>query len=220
MFSATMQPAVEQLAKQFMHVPVVITVGDMQGSRNKRITQKVCFLGGEGAKLRTLLDEMKRASPLTIIFVNIKKNCDVVARALEREGFPVTVLHGGRTQEQREAALNSFREGWSSVLVATDVAGRGLDIKGVNTVINYDMPESIDRYCHRIGRTGRAGNTGASISLITDADAALFYDLKQYLESTGSDVPRELATHPAAESRQAGSSSSSSSSSSSTIFAQ
>jgi len=84
------------------------------------------------------------------------------------------------------------------VLVATDVAGRGLDIPDVTHVINYDMPDKIDKYCHRIGRTGRAGREGVATSFITDHDEGVFYDLKQYLESTESAVPQQLARHPAA----------------------
>ena len=109
------------------------------------------------------------------------------------------VLHGGRSQDQREETLEQFRQGDIRILVATDVAGRGLDIADVTHVINYDVPAKIDNYCHRIGRTGRAGKFGIAISFITDADTEIMYSLKEYLESTNSVVPQQLARHPSAQ---------------------
>lgn len=106
---------------------------------------------------------------------------------------------GGKTQEQRESALEAFRGGEYQVLVATDVAARGLDIPDVTHVVNYDMPQKIDSYCHRIGRTGRAGKEGIATTLLTDNDAEVMYDLKAYLESTDMAVPTQLAKHPAAQ---------------------
>lgn len=106
---------------------------------------------------------------------------------------------GGKTQDQREAALESFRNGEFQVLVATDVAARGLDIPDVTHVINYDMPNKIENYCHRIGRTGRAGKEGLATTLLTDNDSDVMYDLKAYLESTDMPVPTQLAKHPAAQ---------------------
>ena len=103
---------------------------------------------------------------------------------------------GGKTQDQREAALESFRNGEFQVLVATDVAARGLDIPDVTHVINYDMPNKIENYCHRIGRTGRAGKEGLATTLLTDNDSDVMYDLKAYLESTDMPVPTQLAMWP------------------------
>eukprot|EP00957_Ditylum_brightwellii_P050841 3855389-Ditylum_brightwellii.AAC.1 len=117
---------------------------------------------------------------------------------VEKNGRRCVVLHGGKTQEQREENLDSFRRG-GVVLVATDVAGRGLDIPDVSHIINFDVPSrSIDNYCHRIGRTGRAGKEGHATSFITDADEGIMAPLKAYLESTGMPVPDRLARHPAA----------------------
>lgn len=107
-------------------------------------------------------------------------------------------ISGGKTQDSREQSLESFRSGEFKVLVATDVAGRGLDIPDVTHVVNYDMPDKIDKYCHRIGRTGRAGKEGVATTFVTEHDEGVFYDLKQYLESTESHVPPQLAKHPAA----------------------
>lgn len=101
-------------------------------------------------------------------------------------------------------ALASFKAGEAEVLVATDVAGRGLDIPDVAQVINYDMPSDIDRYTHRIGRTGRAGKTGNAVTFLTDDDSGVFVDLKAYLEATGQAVPPDLAGKAAAAGRAAG----------------
>jgi len=134
-----------------------------------------------------------------ICFVNIKKTCDVVARNLSKNGFKCTVLHGGKKQDEREHALETFKNGTAMILVATDVAGRGIDVKDVTLVLNYDMPDKIDKYCHRIGRTGRAGKTGVATTLLTEYDEEVFWDLKNYLLSTESQIPKELAMHQAAK---------------------
>ena len=97
---------------------------------------------------------------LTLVFVETKRSADAIEDFLYREGLPATSIHGDRSQREREAALASFKNGRTPVLVATDVAARGLDIDNVVHVINYDMPTDIDNYVHRIGRTGRAGNKG------------------------------------------------------------
>ena len=97
---------------------------------------------------------------------------------LEKMGYNAATLHGGKGQEQREHALTGLKEGAKDILVATDVAGRGIDIKDVSLVINYDMAKSIDAYTHRIGRTGRAGKSGKAITFLTQDDSHLFYDLK------------------------------------------
>ena len=100
----------------------------------------------------------------TLVFVETKKNADFLAAFLSGEGFPTTSIHGDRLQREREEALSDFKTGKMPVMVATAVAARGLDIKGVAHVINYDMPKSIDEYVHRIGRTGRVGNKGKATS--------------------------------------------------------
>ena len=107
------------------------------------------------------------------------------------------VLHGGKAQDIREENLALFKSG-GVVLVATDVAGRGIDVEGVAHVVNYDLPLKIDAYTHRIGRTGRAGKSGKATSFVTDGDEDIMEDLVKYLRSTGSAVPEKLARHPKA----------------------
>jgi len=105
---------------------------------------------------------------------------------LYNKGFPATSIHGDRSQREREMALESFRSGRTPILVATDVAARGLDIASVAHVINYDLPNDIDDYVHRIGRTGRAGNTGIATAFYNDKNRNICRDLVQLLEESGS----------------------------------
>ena len=200
MFSATMPSEVERIAKQYLRHPVIVSVGDQDSGKNARITQRILYLSSPGQKENTLRDLLRRSHPSEkiIVFVNEKKHAEGVGRTVENAGRKCVVLHGGKTQDQREENLATFRRG-GVVMVATDVAGRGLDIPDVQQVINYDLPtRSIDNYCHRIGRTGRAGKEGLATSFITDEDESIMAPLKQYLESTGSQIPDKLARHPAA----------------------
>lgn len=138
--------------------------------------------------------------PPIIIFANSKKGCDVLAKSLEKMGYNAVTLHGGKSQDMREAALAQLKAGSKDILVATDVAGRGIDIKDVSYVFNYDMAKTVEQYTHRVGRTGRAGKTGIAITLLTEEDSETFYELKKCLEDSKlSSVPLELARHPAAQ---------------------
>jgi ATP-dependent RNA helicase DDX23/PRP28 len=202
MFSATVTPEVEKVARDYLRHPAFISIGDQDSSKNARIVQRIIFLSSPAQKESALRDILARPpSPQDkiIVFVNEKKHADVVGRMVERMGRRCVVLHGGKSQDQREENLAQFREG-GVVLVATDVASRGLDIPSVTHVINFDLPtRSIDTYSHRIGRTGRAGKEGLATSFITDEDQSIMSALKQYLESTGNEVPQRLARHPAAQ---------------------
>ncbi|KAL9965997.1 hypothetical protein ACROYT_G024002 [Oculina patagonica] len=199
MFTATMPPQVERLARNYLRRPAVVYIGSI-GRPVERVEQKV-YLLKEGAKRKKLLEILNGGiDPPIMIFVNQKKGADVLARSLEKMGFRATTLHGGRNQEQREFALSSLKSGSKDILVATDVAGRGIDIKDVSLVLNYDMAKSIEGYTHRIGRTGRAGKTGVAVTFLTQEDSAVFYDLKQtLLASPVSNCPPELDKHPDAQ---------------------
>ena len=146
----------------------------------------------EGKKKSEVLKLLAVCEKPCIVFGGARKSCDVLARHLASGGFPNVVLHGGKSQDAREQALEAFKRGDVEILVATDVAGRGLDIPGVMHVINYDMPSDIDRYCHRIGRTGRAGKEGKATSFVTEDDSQVFVDLEKYLVSTDHPVPHWL----------------------------
>lgn len=198
MFSATMPPAVERLARKYLRNPVVVTIGTA-GKATDLITQNV-FMVKESEKmfrLQKLLNELEDKT--AIVFINTKKTADSLSKALDKAGYRVTTLHGGKSQEQREISLEGFRTKRYNVLVATDVAGRGIDIPDVAHVINFDMPGNIEMYTHRIGRTGRAGKTGVATTFLTLHDTDVFYDLKQMLIQSNSPVPPELARHEASK---------------------
>ncbi|KAG5353986.1 mRNA splicing protein prp28 [Termitomyces sp. Mn162] len=218
LFSATMPPAVERLARKYLKKPAVITIGEA-GRAVDTVEQRVEFvIGDEKKKLRLLeiLNSGQYASPI-IVFVNQKKTADMVAKDLSRAGVSANVcfgarltirqwsaatLHSGKNQEGREAALQSLRSGESDVLVATDLAGRGIDVQDVSLVINFQMASTIEAYVHRIGRTGRAGKLGTAITFLTNDDDEVMYDLKQEIsKSPVSKVSGELAKHEAAQHR-------------------
>ena len=200
MFSATMSPEVQRIAKRYLRHPAIIKIGDEDSGKNKRIEQRIEFIS-EGAKKSRIASELRRLrrDDKCIIFVNAKKQGDTIQAFLEKADFHCGILHGGKSQEQREDTLESFRAGNFKILVATDVAGRGLDIPDVSHVFNFDMSQKIEAYTHRIGRTGRAGKSGVAITFLTDNDAEVMYDLKKYLESTNSAIPDSLKKHQAAQ---------------------
>jgi len=201
MFTATMPPAVERLARNYLRRPVVVHIGTV--GRPVERTEQVVHICKENDKRNKLISILNAGiDPPIIIFVNQKKGADVLAKGLEKMGYNAATLHGGKGQEQREHALSGLKEGAKDILVATDVAGRGIDIKDVSLVINYDMAKSIDAYTHRIGRTGRAGKSGKAITFLTQDDSHLFYDLKQMLISSPiSSCPHDLANHPEAQAK-------------------
>ncbi|XP_051735794.1 probable ATP-dependent RNA helicase DDX23 [Ctenopharyngodon idella] len=199
MFTATMPAAVERLARSYLRRPAVVYIGSA-GKPHERVEQKVILMS-EGEKRKKLLEVLASGfEPPIIIFVNQKKGCDVLAKSLEKMGYNACTLHGGKGQEQREFALSNLKAGAKDILVATDVAGRGIDIHDVSMVLNYDMAKNIEDYIHRIGRTGRAGKSGMAMTFLTKEDSSVFYDLKQaILESPVSTCPPELANHPEAQ---------------------
>jgi ATP-dependent RNA helicase DDX23/PRP28 len=210
MFSATMPTAVERIAKRYLRRPVTVTVGSA-GKATESVSQKVewCDKKTKPSLLLRTIDKFQHTQAeelLTsqddgfkcIVFVNNRENSEEVYNALARSGkYNVGLLHGGKSQEQREETIKGFRVGDFDIMIATDVAGRGIDVKDVGMVLNYDMPHTIENYTHRIGRTGRAGNKGTAITFLTAADEKTFYDLKQLLDSSKAPVPPQLANHEA-----------------------
>ncbi|KAF9453219.1 P-loop containing nucleoside triphosphate hydrolase protein [Macrolepiota fuliginosa MF-IS2] len=201
LFSATMPPAVERLARKYLKKPAVITIGEA-GRAVDTVEQRVEFVSGDEKKKIRLLEILNsnQYAPPIIVFVNQKKTADMVAKDLSRAGWSAATLHSGKNQEQREASLQSLRNGESDVLVATDLAGRGIDVQDVSLVINFQMANTIEGYVHRIGRTGRAGKMGIAITFLTNDDDEVMYDLKQEIsKSPVSKVSVELAKHEAAQ---------------------
>jgi ATP-dependent RNA helicase DDX23/PRP28 len=205
LYSATMPPSVERLAKTYLRRPATITIGDANQAVGT-VEQRVEFIASDDKKKQRLMQILSsRFEPPIIVFSTTIASVDNVAHTLRREGFNVTTLHSKKTQTQREESLASLRSGQSDVLVATDLAGRGIDVPDVSAVINYSFPTSFEAYIHRIGRTGRAGKKGVAFTFVDPQhDAEFLYDLKQELvRSPVSTVPRELDRHPAAQSRMA-----------------
>ncbi|KAM0754997.1 DEAD-domain-containing protein [Meredithblackwellia eburnea MCA 4105] len=203
MFSATMPPAVERLAKKYLRRPAIVTIG-VAGQAVDRVDQRVEFIQSEDKKKQRLIEILNTGGfePPMIVFVNQKKGADVLLKDVQRAHWSATTLHSGKNQEQREAALNSVRNGECDVLIATDLAGRGIDVPDVSLVINFQMANTIEAYVHRIGRTGRAGKTGVAITFLSDHDEEVMYDLKSEIsKSPVSRVPPELMKHPAAQTR-------------------
>ena len=156
MFSATFPANIQRLAGDFLHHYIFLTVGRV-GSASKDVTQTVEYVE-EQDKMDALMKFLLTIEDgLILIFVETKRSCDYVESVLCEKGFPACSIHGDKSQWEREDALRNFKRGDTPVMVATDVASRGLDIPNVTQVVNYDLPTNIDDYVHRIGRTGRAG---------------------------------------------------------------
>lgn len=203
MYTATWPRAIERMAEKYLRRPGVVTIGNA-GQATDRVEQRVEFVSGEVKRARRLIDILNRQQfrPPVIIFVNVKRNCDYVAKALNDEGWRTVVMHGSRSQEQRETALAALRAGTADCLVATDVAGRGIDIPNVSLVVNFQMTKTIEDYTHRIGRTGRAGKSGIALTFLGKEDDDVMFDLKQMIsKSAVSRVPDELRRYDAAKIR-------------------
>ena len=192
MFSATFPKEIQRLAADFLNNYIFLKVGRV-GSTTDFITQTL-YLVEDQDKMNHLIDAINTIEGLTLIFVETKRSADRLEEVLYNAGFPSTSIHGDRTQREREQALESFRTGRTPILVATDVAARGLDISNVAHVINYDMPRDIDDYVHRIGRTGRAGNSGVATAFFSDKNRNLVRELVVLLEEANQVVPSWLST--------------------------
>lgn len=197
MFSATMPPAVEKLARRYLKKPATVSIGKI-GKAVDRIKQIVEFMD-ESNKRKRLFELLESYSPPIIVFFNHKKTVDSLSKIVQKQGFNPIPLHGGKSQEQRESAISKIKNKEADVLLATDVAGRGLDLQDVSLVINFDMAKSIEDYIHRIGRTGRAGKSGTAVTFLTSHDSEVMYDLKTLLIKSGCSCPPELANHEAAQ---------------------
>ncbi|KAA8530222.1 hypothetical protein F0562_004931 [Nyssa sinensis] len=193
MYTATWPKEVRKIAADLLVNPVQVNIGNVDELvANKAITQYVEVLSymEKHRRLEQILRSQEPGSKI-IIFCSTKKMCDQLARNLSRQ-FGASAIHGDKSQGERDHVLNQFRTGRSPVLVATDVAARGLDIKDIRVVINYDFPTGIEDYVHRIGRTGRAGATGVAYTFFSDQDAKHASDLIKVLEGANQRVPAEI----------------------------
>ncbi|XP_037076094.1 putative ATP-dependent RNA helicase Pl10 isoform X3 [Pollicipes pollicipes] len=205
MFSATFPKEIQRLAQDFLNDYIFLAVGRV-GSTSENITQEIVWVEDDQKKsfLLDLLSATQNkegngenaAESLTLIFVETKRGADNLEEYLYRyAGYPVTSIHGDRSQAERELALKNFRNGRCPILVATAVAARGLDIPHVKHVINFDMPSDIEEYVHRIGRTGRMGNVGLATSFFNENNRNLVRDLMELLTETKQTVPDWLENY-------------------------
>jgi superfamily II DNA/RNA helicase len=200
-FSATMPPEIQRLADAFLHNPVKIEVA-RAASTAATIIQRLVATGPEDFEKReTLRDLIRGAEDLknAIVFCNRKRDVAILHRSLQRHDFAAVALHGDMDQHARMAALDSFRTGEMPILVASDVAARGLDIPAVSHVFNYDVPHHAEDYVHRIGRTGRAGRTGYSFTLVSPGDEKSLAAIEKLIGQTIEWAGPSLSERPASE---------------------
>jgi ATP-dependent RNA helicase RhlE len=195
LFSATFSEEIRKLAKTFLtQTPHYIETAKRNATAENVKQRVIEVQGGKEAALITLLKQNKtadvsdagvgRSTQQTIVFVNSKLGCTRIARHLQRVGLRAEAIHGDRSQQERLATLNAFKANLVDVLVATDVAARGLDIAELPCVINYDVPYHAEDYVHRIGRTGRAGASGAAYTLYTPDEARSLADVEKFIKRT------------------------------------
>ncbi len=185
MFSATMPPAIKRLAEEFLnpdYETIRIKPEEVTVDRIKQIVYRV----DQSKQLEKLTESLKEyGDTKTIVFTETKKGADQLASELKKRGFNADAIHGDFSQAKREKVLRSFRRNQLQILVATDVAARGLDIKGVDLVMNYSLPKDVESYIHRIGRTGRAGKEGTAISIMNPSEDHI---LRQIQRKTKADI--------------------------------
>ncbi|KAK6148313.1 hypothetical protein DH2020_019225 [Rehmannia glutinosa] len=193
-WSATWPREVETLARQFLRNPYKVIIGSADLKANQSIHQIVEVMTDleKYNRLIRLLKDVMDGSKI-LIFVETKKGCDQVTRQLRMDGWPALSIHGDKSQDERDWVLAEFKTGRSPIMIATDVAARGLDVKDIKCVVNYDFPSSLEDYVHRIGRTGRAGATGTAFTFFTHGNVKYARHLIKILQQAGQVVPPQLA---------------------------
>ena len=194
LFSATMSPGIEQLAHSTTKQPTLIEVGPR--GRAATMVEQVAYQVAQESKtalLLELLEKERKPFERVLVFTRTRRGADRLSHILQARDHSVTCIHSDRTQPQREAALRAFSDGRARVLVATDIAARGLDIDAVSHVINYDVPAAPEDYVHRVGRTGRAGNQGKAITIVAPVDEL---SLRAIERLTGQAVKRVVSQGP------------------------
>jgi len=195
MWSATWPDEIKELARDFLkdYIEVHIGADDLQASQ--AVEQRILLVGDyEKAKAtQALLNQLfDRKNAKVIIFTSTKAEAENLTRLLSRN-YRADCIHGGKSQAARDRVLNNFRSGRSHILVATDVAARGLDVDDISHVVNYDFPNCIEDYIHRIGRTGRWGKTGTAVSLFTPENYSLAKELVKTMQQSNQEVPQDLS---------------------------
>ncbi|XP_018422857.1 PREDICTED: probable ATP-dependent RNA helicase DDX43 [Nanorana parkeri] len=193
MTSATWPDGVRRLSRTYLKDPLMVYVGTLDLAAVNTVDQRVLVIPEEEKRAFTLhfIDSLKPADKV-LIFVGKKLIADDLASDFSLQGIPVQSLHGNREQCDREQALDDFKKGAVRILVATDLASRGLDVQDITHVLNFDFPRNIEEYVHRVGRTGRAGRSGESVTLVTRKDWRVAGELISILERANQEVPEEL----------------------------
>lgn len=197
MYSATWPKEVRRLAEDFLNMPRMITIGG-EGDElvaNKNILQKVEVVEewDKPAKFTQFMEKAYAGKVVkSIVFTDTKRACDYLAQELGKRGWPVAPIHGDKDQRQRDSVLRDFRAGRIPILIATDVAARGIDITDIEYVINYDFPQTIEDYVHRIGRTARGERSGTAYSLLTKEHSRCVRQLIEVMERSDQEVPNEV----------------------------
>lgn len=198
LFSATLPEKVEELARSILQQPLRITVG-VRNTAALTVTQQLLFVGQEGGKLPTLRQLIKGGAslrPPCLIFMASKDRAMALHRELKFDGLSATVdcIHSDQPLASRAKAVENFRSGRTSHLIATDLIARGIDFIGVSTVVNYDFPSSTADYIHRVGRTGRAGNSGHAVTLFSEDDAGQLRSIANLVKESGGHVEDWMLT--------------------------
>jgi len=185
MFSATMPPAIEELARTMLRDPLRIDITPV-GRAAVGITHRIYVVAPEN-KRPALLALLHQELGSTLVFTRRKVDAEWLYHILQRQGHPVARIHSDRSQGKRVQALSNFREGSHRILVATDIAGRGIDVPGIEHVINFDIPENVEDYIHRAGRTARVDREGIVSSIVTWQDLMI---VRQIEAALGQPIPR------------------------------
>ncbi|XP_010459851.1 PREDICTED: DEAD-box ATP-dependent RNA helicase 30 isoform X1 [Camelina sativa] len=194
LWSATWPREVESLARQFLRDPYKAIIGSTDLKANQSINQVIEIVPTPEKynRLLALLKQLMDGSKI-LIFVETKRGCDQVTRQLRMDGWPALAIHGDKNQSERDRVLAEFKSGRSPIMTATDVAARGLDVKDIKCVVNYDFPNTLEDYIHRIGRTGRAGAKGMAFTFFTHDNAKFARELIKILQEAGQVVPPTLS---------------------------
>ena len=194
MFTATLPSGIEELISNVLQDPVKIFVG-VRGSAISTVNQKLIFVGREDGKTLALRDMIKTGVKTpALIFTQSKDRANQVYHSLQLDNLRVGVIHADCTDNERENIIQQFRRGQILFLVTTDLLGRGLDFKGVNLVINFDLPQNGISYIHRVGRTGRAGRQGEAITYFTEEDIQHLRTIANVMRISGCEVPEWMLT--------------------------
>jgi len=196
MWSATWPKEVRQLAADYQSNWIQVTVGSMELSANHRILQQVEVVSEfekRDKMLRHIEKIMEDKASKVLVFTGTKRVADDITRFLRQDGWPALSIHGDKQQNERDWVLNEFKMGKSPIMVATDVASRGIDVKDITHVFNYDYPNNSEDYIHRIGRTARAGREGTAITLFTTDNAKQARDLVNVLKEAKQQIDPRLA---------------------------